>query len=75
MPYHGGGTTGAPPLHPPMHGLHLIADLHDCRGEAPLDDADALRALCLDAGMDDHLAKPLSRDALAAMVSKWVHRG
>ncbi len=33
------------------------------------------RALCLDAGMDDHLAKPLSREALAAMVSKWVHRG
>jgi S-adenosylmethionine decarboxylase proenzyme len=32
-----------------MHGLHLIADLHDCRGEAPLDDAEALRALCLDA--------------------------
>ena len=32
-----------------MHGLHLIADLHDCRGETPLDDGDALRALCLDA--------------------------
>ena len=32
-----------------MHGLHLIADLHDCRGDAPLDDGDALRALCLDA--------------------------
>ena len=32
-----------------MHGLHLIADLHDCRGQAPLDDAAALRALCLDA--------------------------
>jgi S-adenosylmethionine decarboxylase proenzyme len=32
-----------------MHGLHLIADLRDCRGDAPLDDGDALRALCLDA--------------------------
>jgi len=32
-----------------MHGLHLIADLHDCRGKTPLDDADALRALCVDA--------------------------
>ena len=32
-----------------MHGLHLIADLHACRGDAPLDDAAALRALCLDA--------------------------
>jgi S-adenosylmethionine decarboxylase len=29
-----------------MHGLHLIADLHDCRGATPLDDVDALRALC-----------------------------
>ncbi len=32
-----------------MHGLHLIADLHDCRGDTALDDADALRELCLDA--------------------------
>ena len=32
-----------------MHGLHLIADLHDCRGEIALDDADALRTLCLHA--------------------------
>jgi len=32
-----------------MHGLHLIADLQGCTGETPLDDADALRALCLDA--------------------------
>jgi len=32
-----------------MHGLHLIADLHDCRGTTPLNDADALRALCVDA--------------------------
>ena len=30
-----------------MHGLHLLADLRDCAGPAPLDDADALRALCL----------------------------
>ena len=32
-----------------MHGLHLIADLQGCRGDTPLDDGDALRALCLDA--------------------------
>jgi S-adenosylmethionine decarboxylase len=32
-----------------MQGLHLIADLQGCRGDAPLDDAAALRALCLDA--------------------------
>ncbi len=32
-----------------MHGLHLIADLQGCNGATPLDDGDALRALCLDA--------------------------
>ena len=32
-----------------MQGLHLIADLQGCGGDTPLDDADALRALCLDA--------------------------
>jgi len=30
------------------------------------------RELCLAAGMNDHLAKPLSREALAAMVLKWT---
>jgi signal transduction histidine kinase len=30
------------------------------------------RDLCLAAGMNDHLAKPLGREALAAMVLKWV---
>ena len=43
-----GRTSGARPL-PTMHGLHLIADLQDCSGDTPLADADALRALCLDA--------------------------
>jgi len=33
----------------PMQGLHLIADLRGCHGDAPLADADALRALCLGA--------------------------
>ena len=37
------------PLLPKMHGLHLIADLQHCDGDTPLDDAHALRALCLDA--------------------------
>jgi signal transduction histidine kinase len=32
------------------------------------------RELALAAGMNDHLAKPLSREALAAMVLKWVRR-
>ena len=30
------------------------------------------RELCLAAGMNDHLAKPLAREALAAMVLKWT---
>jgi signal transduction histidine kinase len=30
------------------------------------------RDLCLAAGMNDHLAKPLAREALAAMVLKWT---
>jgi len=30
------------------------------------------RDLCLAAGMNDHLAKPLSREALAVMVLKWT---
>jgi CheY-like chemotaxis protein len=30
------------------------------------------RDLALAAGMNDHLAKPLARDALAAMVLKWT---
>jgi len=33
------------------------------------------RDLALAAGMNDHLAKPLTRDALAAMVLKWARPG
>ena len=32
------------------------------------------RELCLAAGMDDHLAKPLSTDALCASVLRWLQR-
>jgi S-adenosylmethionine decarboxylase len=35
-----------------MNGLHLVADLHHCRGDVPLDDPDALRTLCLSAVAD-----------------------
>jgi len=33
------------------------------------------RQSCLDAGMDDHLGKPLSQETLAAMLQKWVSHG
>lgn len=39
-----------------MHGLHLIADLHDCRCPRPLlTEVAQLRALCLDACRDSGL--------------------
>jgi signal transduction histidine kinase/ligand-binding sensor domain-containing protein/CheY-like chemotaxis protein/HPt (histidine-containing phosphotransfer) domain-containing protein len=31
------------------------------------------RAACLAAGMDDHLAKPFRREALHAMLARWLH--
>jgi CheY-like chemotaxis protein len=32
------------------------------------------RARCLEAGMDDHLAKPFTAEALAGMVERWARR-
>ena len=33
------------------------------------------RTRCLEAGMDDHLVKPLARDALAVALREWLARG
>ncbi|MFZ5775194.1 MAG: ATP-binding protein [Thermodesulfobacteriota bacterium] len=33
------------------------------------------RQKCLDAGMDDHLAKPVQKETLRAMLLKWLRRG
>ena len=30
------------------------------------------RQRCLDAGMDDYLTKPLTRDTLARMIENWT---
>ena len=32
------------------------------------------REKCIDAGMDDYIAKPVSPKALAAMMAKWLSR-
>jgi two-component system, sensor histidine kinase and response regulator len=30
------------------------------------------REMCLDAGMDDYASKPIERDVVFAMLTKWV---
>jgi CheY-like chemotaxis protein len=32
------------------------------------------RRACLEAGMDDHLVKPLELDALRASLARWTNR-
>ena len=33
------------------------------------------REMCLDAGMDDYASKPIERDVVFAMLTKWVEKG
>jgi CheY-like chemotaxis protein len=35
---------------------------------------DGDRERCLDAGMDDFMAKPIHRDALVALLTRWLAR-
>ena len=62
----------------PGQGATFRVDLPLARAHSPgLVDANAMAAdrdrdRCLAAGMSDHLPEPLSREALVAMVLKWV---
>jgi len=68
---------------PVMDGFSATAALR--RREAPgshlpiialtADATGAGRADCLEAGMDDYLAKPFRRDALHAMLTRWLPAG
>ncbi len=56
-------------LRPPRHTVIIALTAHS----SPED-----RKLCLDAGMDDYLAKPVQPDALEAAVNRWssvLHKG
>ena len=68
---------------PVMDGLSAAAALRQREGGGPrtpvialtANATDAGRAACLAAGMDDYMTKPLSRDALHTMLSKWLVEG
>ncbi|HYL01969.1 MAG TPA: two-component regulator propeller domain-containing protein [Steroidobacteraceae bacterium] len=49
---------------PPGRHLPVIALTADATPEG--------RAACLEAGMDDHLAKPFTREALGALLGRWL---
>ena len=64
---------------PVMDGLEsarAIRALDGTRGHAPIvaltaTASESDRRLCLEAGMDDYLAKPIARPALAAALARW----
>jgi len=53
-------TTNAAPKHLPIIALTANAMAED-------------RALCLQAGMDDYLAKPIDKDELVELLEKWAN--
>lgn len=65
---------------PEMDGLtatRLLRGLPDAAGTVPVvamtaDAGDADRARCLDAGMNDHVAKPIDRAQLLDTVARWL---
>ena len=48
------------------HGIHVVAmTAHAMSGD---------RQRCLDAGMNDYVAKPISPRSMSAMIERWLHR-
>jgi len=67
---------------PEMDGLtatRLLRGLPDAAGRVPVvamtaDAGDDDRARCLEAGMDDHVAKPIDRAQLLDTVARWLRK-
>ena len=56
-----------------VNELRSIQDMSGCRVPIVSMTADDLaKDVCIEAGMDDHLLKPFSIDAIRAMVDRWA---